>query len=112
MGGVALSQKALQQLQESVNDRSIDLVKLKDGKPADKATKEFGAAFPVKQVAEVFGDLADSEALVSALNNVEKRVSEQLVAAQERLDDVERALDQVRRNMQKAEQASTVQGAS
>ncbi|MBB6350656.1 hypothetical protein ACWGH8_11765 [Nonomuraea muscovyensis] len=112
MGGVALSQKALQRLQESVHDRSVDLVKLKDGKPAAKATPEFGAAFPVKQEARVFGELADSDALITALNSVEQRVSDQVTAAKDRLDDVERALDQIRRNMQKADKGSTVQGDS
>ncbi len=112
VGGVALSQKALQLLQEAVNDRSVDLVKLKDGKPAEKGAPEFGGAFPAKQEARLFGDLADSDGLITALNNVEQRVSDQLVAARERLDDVERALDQVRRNIQKADQGSTVQDPS
>ncbi len=102
-----MSRKALEQLQESVHGRSTDLVKLKDGKPAGKAAPEFGPAFPAKQKAKIFGDLADSGALATAVDGVEKKAGDQLDDAKERLDDVERALDQVRRNLRDADTAST-----
>ncbi|MER6943408.1 hypothetical protein ABT294_05225 [Nonomuraea sp. NPDC000554] len=108
MAGVDLSQKALEQLQDSVNGRATDIVKLKDGKPMDKTPGEFGAAFPGKKPAsKVFGKLADSEGLASAVDTVEQKVSDELDAAKHRLDGVERALDQVRRNIRTADKAST-----
>ncbi|MEV0591877.1 hypothetical protein [Nonomuraea cavernae] len=108
MAGVEQSRKALEQLQESVHDRSVDLVKVKDGKPAAS-----GGAFPAKQPAStIFGELTDSAGLASAVETVETKVGDELDAAKNRLEGVERALDLVRRNIKTANDASTVPGPS
>ncbi|MEU8247149.1 hypothetical protein [Nonomuraea sp. NPDC048916] len=113
MAGVDLSRKALELLQDSVHDRGIDLVKLKDGKPADKTPATFGGAFPAaKPESTIFGDLADSAGLASAVDTIEHQVADELGAAKNHLDGVERALDLVRRNIRTADDASTVRDPS
>ncbi|GGO82987.1 hypothetical protein [Nonomuraea cavernae] len=103
MAGVELSRKALEQLQDSVHDRSVDLVKVKDGKAVAG-----GGGFPAKAPAStVFGALDDSAGLASAVETVEATVGSELDAAKNRLKGVENALDLVRRNIKTADDAST-----
>lgn len=111
MAGVEWSQKALKELQESVHDRAIDLVKLKGGKPADnwdsQATTDFGGDIPAKRPeSKIFGKLPNSEGMSGAVESVENKMGEELGTAKSRLDGVERALDDVIKNVAQANSAS------
>jgi hypothetical protein len=108
VSGVELNRKALEQLQESVNGRATDLLKLKDGRPGGKDDGDFGGAFPAARDAKAFGALADSEALATAVEGIEKKASGELTDAKKRLEGVERALEDVLRNIRKADDGSTV----
>ncbi|WP_214320846.1 hypothetical protein [Nonomuraea sediminis] len=115
MAGVEWSQKALKDLQESVHDRAIDLVKLKGGKPADnwdsQATSDFGGDIPAKRPeSKIFGKLPNSEGMSGAVESVENKMGEELGTAKSRLDGVERALDDVIKNVTNANSASGGKG--
>ncbi|MFG1613751.1 hypothetical protein ACGFI3_13380 [Nonomuraea wenchangensis] len=72
-----------------------------------KEAKELGGGYPAGATdSSIFGKLADSSGLASAVDAVEKAAGEELGHAGSKLEGVERALDKVRQNLRNANLAS------
>ncbi|SNS79726.1 hypothetical protein SAMN05216276_101685 [Streptosporangium subroseum] len=73
----------------------------------NKVVKQFRALsglYPAQgSDSSIFGKLADSSALATALDDVEKTIDSELGSVTSKLDAVERALDDVQRNVRKAD---------
>ncbi|QYC42421.1 hypothetical protein Nocox_24090 [Nonomuraea coxensis DSM 45129] len=72
-----------------------------------KEVNDLGGGFPAGATdSSIFGKLADSSGLASAVDAVEKAADEELGQAGSKLEGVERALDKVRQNVRTANRAS------
>ncbi|MFC4584701.1 hypothetical protein [Sphaerisporangium corydalis] len=96
MAGIDLNREALAKLRVSVNTQAGKLALIGDG-------------FPSKDGAgsSMFGKLAGAEALAGAVGRVEGHADGELGTVKSRLDGVERALDTIESNIQKAEHGTT-----
>ncbi|MFF0770440.1 hypothetical protein ACFYUK_16265 [Nonomuraea wenchangensis] len=72
-----------------------------------KEATELGGGYPAGATDSlIFGKLADSSGLASAVDAIEKEAGGELGQAGSKLKGVEAALDKVRQNVRKANQAS------
>ena len=92
MAGVDLNREALARLRVSVHTQAGKLATVGDGFPAKDAAGS-----------SLFGTLTGATELAAAIGTVETHVDEEMTAVKNRLDGVERALDTVEDNIQKAE---------